>query len=239
MTDDTETAQHKRAHSFRQVILTRTRAGIDRTKRLWRSAWSWTAKSTGTAGHAVAWAVLGSLGVIGKTLLYVGQMAGSLVILVIGVVVGAVILLLAGIGWLAINAVYFGWNLLLVVIYAGIKVVHFVALVIATPWLAYRGSREAVRTDWLIFRTSLRPKNWFVIDPTALALRTMDERSDTDGLFSPNGDAPQDQQRMTTAASDGQKPPRPGRNTTQPKDHATARQRPRPVSRLDPGTAPV
>lgn len=55
------------------------------------------------------------------------------------------------------------------------KLVHFVALVLSSPWIALH-SRAALKEDWHLFWVGLKPRNLHITNSHALAAQTMRDR---------------------------------------------------------------
>lgn len=200
---------------FRTRILGRLKAAYRHAKHYVKAAGSGIARGAKATGHGVAvgakatwhgicwgadrtlWAFAGALNIVATGIYLLGR---YLVLGVTWAVMAVVAALIFVISCLAFAVVY--------LFYAVMKVVHFVALVIASPWIALH-SKKALKEDWEIFFTGLKPKNFHVLHPMALAAATLRER----------------EQRAAERAEAGEDDDgKSSRSRTAPKGRPTARQ---------------
>lgn len=185
-------------------------------------SWAWSGmKATGRGakhtGRGIWWGVTWVLNLVGVVLYATARFVGI-------ALVYALSFLLLLVVWV-LTAIVYGVQY---AIYMLIKVVHFVTLVVCSPYIAMK-SRQALKEDWQIFRTGLHWRNLHIVHPSALAAETLRERERKAGN--------QEQMRNATGSPDGQVPRPAAANTTEPKGRETPRQatrRPPRVPRVNP-----
>lgn len=177
------TADPKVRESFLSVITSKIKAGRARGARFLRACWSHltsgaratgrgarkTAAATGRGARTVGrWGAYGGAGLlagIGRGVFSIGRFIGMTLAYA---VVGIALLLVAAIMLVAGVIEY--------VLYLVIKLLYLIGLALSTPWVALRHGKSVAREDWEIFRVGLKPRNWHIVAPGALAARLMEER---------------------------------------------------------------
>lgn len=215
--------------NFFEMIKFRTRRGARHVGRWSRNFWRWVTRTAVTtkdvtvagailawmgmkgAGKWIWWAAGGALAFVGSVLFHTFRILGEGFI-------WAIMWLVWGLG-----ALFTMVGLVLsYIVYFIIKVAHFIALVLCTPWIGLH-SRQALREDWEIFFTGLKPANMHIIQPSSLAAQSVHER-----------DVKASRAR---AENDGRAPSSTSRRTTRPKGRPTAKRAARSVKRPGPSAA--
>lgn len=158
--------------------------------------WSWMALKT--TGYWSWWAFTGVLQLIGNGTYSVVRFAGIAITYTVMFLVLFVASVLGIIGACLTYATYIA-----------VKLVHFLTLLVCSPWIALH-SRDALREDWQIFRTGIKPRNLHIIHPQALAAQTLRERETKDSQRAArgNGRASSSTPRKRTQGSKGGPTPR-------------------------------
>lgn len=229
--EDTEELEVKTTRSFWKVIKHRVNKTFFVVAGAATSAWKWTkhntkkgARKTGHAaavtGRGAAWVVTGALSLVGRALYATGRWVG---LGAIYVVTGLMLVVVSIITAVAVTVQY--------AIFILIKVVHLVALLLCSPFIALH-STEALRADWELFLTGIKPRNLHIVHPTALAAATLLEREVKTST--------RKDERKPAGSSDGQEPRLAKHQATEKKGHPTPRRATRRPPRLpvvEPGTA--
>lgn len=224
MTTTTNPTTDEVRESFIKQIGRKLRAGRARCAQLFARAWSKTKSGGRTAGKNVAgWSKAGGRGAVyGLTggLAFIGRCLHTIALFIGGAIdfalngVAIVVGLLVALVAIVVAAVVFVAQQ---VVYLLVKLVHVLALVLMTPWIAFRYGKDPLKEDWEILLTGLKPRNWHILNPGALAAQTLRERE------------AKDQGRTKAEATSNGQSPKKGRPTPRQRTRRPAKLHPEPA----------
>lgn len=190
---------------------------------------SW--KATQKTAYGVSWTITGMFGLVGNGTYAITRWVGLTASYVVTSVTLLFVSILGTVGFLIDTTIY-----------VIIKLVHFLSLVLCSPWIALH-SMDALKDDWELFMTGIKPRNISTIYPQSLATIYMADRESRGATsswreFFFTVDPNNSQQRAHSAASAGDRSGRSKASKAKaPRKTGTSRQRraPRqPVSAPSP-----